>query len=343
VSRACSVPDIVLERVHAKITVGGAVFGTPGHGVFDGYILSFNVNSSRSQPVSSCRCVLSAEIDSLGKVIDNAGPNGPTIKIYGGVNQSETLLFTGYVTSVAQEPHWEDSRKCMLQISAEDVLKVLHKKRFSRRFKIVDEAYAVITGGQHREGGNMTQLKKTELMLALPMASGDNPTKNSPLIKTPSGVYQFNWNTGENSNSPYRFEPRQVYATSGDTLRVKVVDRKSGLTLNAKTLSDIVGENQGCLFCSPYAAEGSNEMCSRATMKIGKKAYPLEVKTGSTDDPTLDFFEFTVTSDYPCQVAFVHPYDGQTAFLEISQVPPHDHRTISRGGPAVGSYDVFQV
>lgn len=372
---------IIIEKVFAKVKIGNIEFGTPREGTKPNYILSFNINSSRGQPIAQCRCQLVYDVSGGGLSFGSNTGLGTKITIYGSDTVSgddddssaNIQLFTGYITHVSQEPHWESAGKVILNISAEDVLTRLKNQKVSRRFKIVDEAYAVITGGErHSEGPLAAKLAMVDIE-QMPASVTQGVLQNSPLQKTPEllgGLSQAGFAAAERNPIPtgskeqsiptpnpdysnYKFKPDSVYASSGDVIIAQVIHKTTNMVIDVKSLDNIVGvEGKGLLFCipcltstNPSTGEASpvtdKEQC---VVQLGQKeSYPISVRLGMEGRDDFSGFEITVTSDYPAVLTFVHPMDGQQARLTIMPVPIHDHRTMSRGGPAVGSYDVFQV
>jgi hypothetical protein len=51
----------------------------------------------------------------------------------------------------------------------------------------------------------------------------------------------------------------------------------------------------------------------------------------------------TMKSDKPYSILFNHPSLEGSAYLEVNYIPAHNHREVSCGGPAVGSFDLFQI
>lgn len=360
--------NIGLERIRAYIAIGPYYFVTTGtDDNADGDILSFGINKSREQPVATFRCQLNAKLDSgLLDSIDYVEDNlGLKIIVHGGVGAASDTnlprLFQGYVTDVTQEPNEQDARYVLLSISGEDEFaKMRYGPKFSRRFKTGDDPYAVITGGKHRDGGNLTELKRIPAgKRGVEFASaGSTPTggnENSPLIRTPdlqqgrspSGASPKSKEANSADSGPgnYRFEPEHFYASTGDRILVKVIDIDSGDEVDPMEFKNVVK----CLcHCSPSPQLFTGSSTGGTGLEPDKNTYPVKISyygKGKPYDTDPDFvgFEFTITGDYPTKITFVHPLDAGTCVMHLHQVPPHDHRDMPRGGPAVGSYDVFQV
>lgn len=358
---------ITLEKVRARIEVGPHYYVTTGtDDSSSGDIISFSVSKARGQFVAQFKCQLSVWFDSgaLESINEIDSNLGQKIVVYAGVgnesSQNLPKLFTGYVTGATQDPHWEDSRKFLLNITGEDEFaKIKYGDKFSRRFKSGDDAYAVITGGTHRSGGSMTKLRRVPAgSRGVEMNEGGSATPglgdHSPLIKTPDPQgkspdgAKLNTKKDPKDNSSdftsVRFEPVHVYANAGDVLFAKVIDESTGEEVDPAELQKVVGE--GCLLCMspPPAAFVTGSIQDTAEgLKAGEETFPIKVKYGSDTDPSAKGFQFTVTGDYPAKVTFIHPLTAASTTIHFHQIPPHDHRDMPRGGPAVGSYDVFQV
>lgn len=355
---------ITLERVRARIEIGSNYFVTTGtDAAAAGDIMSFSINASRGQPISTFRCQLVVKLSSnVMEDVDYAENNlGRQIVVYAGVgeqpDQNLPRLFTGYVTNMTTDPHWDDARKFILNVSGEDTFALMKYNKFSRRFKTQDDAFAVITDGKRREGGRMTQLRRIPAGKAgvdWIAAGGGTPGygEHSPLIRTPDpqGLSPNASRPGSRQTKDtdyqgrYRFEPQHVYANAGDRIFVKIIDEKTGEEVDPTALQYTEGTR--CLFCmnpSPSSFETGTTSTS-AGMKVGDPSYPITLKQyGSSVDLTAKGVEFIVTGDYPAKITFIHPITAGTCTINFHQIPPHDHRDLPRGGPAVGSYDVYQV
>lgn len=354
-----------IELVRSKITIGPYYYVTPGSDSdASGEVMSFNINKTRGQNIGTLNCQLSVWISEAGamEALHTAQDNmGEQIIVQGGAlipGGSENLddlptLFTGYIISVRESPHWNDARKYLLDIQAEDIFaKMKYGPRFSRRFKLGDDAFAVITGGQHRKGGQMTTLKrrpggKKGVSWVDTSSSAPGAMDHSPLIKTPDAQHKrpkgsnpSNLKGAKNSSSSetksYYTKPSVVYADAGSKVSVVVFD-SDGEELDLQQLNRTVGT--GCiLHCDPAPRDLNGSSWYGTGMKFDSKTWPLTVRL----DSTANVFEFTVVAEHPCKVTFVHPEDGGVATIEFDVIPPHDHRRITQGGPAVGAYDVSQ-
>ena len=184
-----------LEKVSAMIRMGAYVFATPGRLERSaGDIMSFSVTRNRNDPIAKLNASFSAWLDSSlmsgNMAISNDLGDKITVKAGVDVEDLDSLptLFTGYVTSLRTRPHWGDAQRLLEEISAEDVfVKMRVDPKFSRRFKMTGDAFAIIVGGKRRQSGNMTQVKR------MPpgrqgisyLDSGSAMKEHSPLIKTP--------------------------------------------------------------------------------------------------------------------------------------------------------------
>jgi len=135
--------------------------------------------------------------------------------------------------------------------------------------------------------------------------------------------------------------PSTIYGNSGDQVFVICRD-KDGNPVDPNSLKNTVGEGCLCISSPPPSSFTSTAKTGNKReggLKDGEKTYPVSVKYTTQGD--IPGFLFTLTGDYPVKVTFVHPLTGQTATVNFHQVPPHDHRDIPRGGPAVATYDSF--
>jgi hypothetical protein len=359
-----------IEFIRAKITMGPYYYVTPGtDDDASGEVMSFNINKARGTAVGTMSCQLTVWISSAGalealhtaednmgeKVIVQAGALEP-----GGSSNLDDLptLFTGYIISVRESPHWNDARKYLLDIQAEDVFaKMKYGPRYTRRFKLGDDAFAVITGGQHRKGGQMTTLKKRPggkkgISWIDTSSSTPGAMDHSPLIKTPDAEHKrprgsnpANLKGANNSTSSdqysYRCQPSHVFADQGSQVSVVIIDNSTGEALDLQSMNQLAGT--GCiLHCDPAPRDLSGSSWYGTGMKMGSNTWPLSVRLGTSTDSTANVFEFTVVAEHPVKVTFVHPENGGNATLEFDVVPPHSHDRITQGGPAKGAYDVSQ-
>ena len=290
--------DIQLERIRAYIQIGQFYYVTTGTDPnAAGHIKSFTINKARQQSLSTFRCQLEVWLDaqvqpSLQQVNNNLGQQ---IIVHAGVGErSDTTLprlFQGYVTNITQDPHWDDARKFILNVSGEDEFALMKYVKFSRRFKYGDDAFAVITDGKRREGGRMTRLRRIPAGkhgVDAPASSSNDSLEHSPLVKTPDP--QGNSPTASSpakgqgktsSTSGVSFDKTHVYANAGDKVFVTATD-KSGNTVDPNSLKNTQGVK--CLCCCqppPSSFEKSGESTGNTSntaegMQEGKKNYPVK-------------------------------------------------------------------
>jgi hypothetical protein len=326
--------------------------------------MSFSINKSRGQPIATFRCQLSVWANAPIKTdLETTNNNvGQHIVVYAGVGENSNTnlprLFTGYVTGITQDPHWDDSRKYLLNVSGEDEFALMkYGSKFTRRFKMGDDAYAAITGGKRREGGRMTKLRRMaagKTGVTFHSAGRNASLEHSPLIKTPDPQGSTSpsppattGGTSVKADEPktsVTATPAHSYVVAGAVTDVKFTD-KDGNPIDLKTLQNTAGVK--CLFCSSpppssFSPSGDQGGTKPAGLQDGVKTYPVSV-TYTTNAKGESIARFKQTGSYPAAVTFVHPITGDTATINFHQVPPHDHRDIPRGGPAVGSFDSFQV
>jgi hypothetical protein len=260
------------------------------------------------------------------------------------------------VTNVTQDPHWEDQRKYILNISGEDEFALMkYGAKFSRRFKSGDDAFATITGGKRREGGRMTKLRRTpagKKGIDGPATGSNDSLEHSPLVKTPDPQGHSPSAPSASGKGKSKDEPtstnlswsggNHIYGNKGDTIFKSIVNDK-GEVQDPNQLKNVQGVKCLCCCKPPPSSfsKGSSSSTTAEGMEEGSKTYPVSVKY--TTKGGVPGFEFTLTGDYPAAVTFIHPLTAKTCTISFHQVPAHDHRDLSRGGPAVGSYDAFQV
>ena len=350
-----------LEKISAVIQVGSFVFCTPGRlSSSSGDITSFSITRNRNSPTAQLNCAVAAWMNPtfMNASMAISSSLGDKIIVKAGVGDDVSgipTLFTGYVTGMKTRPHFNDARKVMVDIVAEDeFVKMKLGAKFSRRFKMSEDAFAVITGGRRRQAGNLAIAKKMPAgrqgITHLDVGSAFGG-EHSPLIKTPDpqGKSPRGASPPTSSNSsetnaakvPIRWEPPQFWINAGMSAFAQVVEVESGRVIDVAQCEAI---GKCCCHCNPAPKAFSGSRGNKKTgMTIGEKAFPITVNIGSPADPNAKGYLFTITGDYPAQVTFVHPKTGQTCTLKFDIIPPHDHRDIARGGPAVGSYDVFQI
>jgi hypothetical protein len=354
--QACT--DLVLQKISGVVYVGSYIYATPGrHPEAKGDILSFNISRARSQPVSTLQISVSADLAFASPGTSVSNNLGERIVVKAGAGDNLNVLptlFTGYITSVKKRPSLSDARKIILDISAEDEFaKIKYGGKFTRRVKMKDSAYAVITGGQRRQDGNLTLLKRVPAgSKGMSFVSaGSSSSENSPLIKTPDPQNKSPHGSkdarsrGKIENEEGKnivAEPKHVFANAGSQITVVIRDQVTGALVNLGQCSSLVGSGCLCHINPPptYYATGSSQTGSagpRTGLKAGEKAFPISYEIREDTNSFL----FKVTGDYPAKVTFVHPRTGATCTIDFAIIPPHDHRDIARGGPAVGSFDAF--
>jgi hypothetical protein len=353
-----------LEKISAVIKFGGYTFTTPGRkSNSSGDILNFSITRNRttSSPIAQLNCSFSAWMDSklMGGGVTITANLGDKVVVQAGVGDdlsSLPTLFTGYVTTMRPRPHWRDARKIVVEIQAEDEFVKMKPgvgAKFTRRFKITDDAFAIITGGHRRSSGQMYLAHK-----AAPGKQGisylgndSSMGEHSPLIKTPdpqgkspNGITPGSGAVRNEMNAkrvPLRAEPNQAWVSAGMRIFVQIMEVESGEVVNVEECEQI---GACCCFCNPTPKAFSGSRGSSVQgIKPGEVLFPVSVKLGTTADATAKGYEFIITGDYPARITFVHPKTGQTCAIDFQMIPPHDHRDIARGGPAVGSFDVFQI
>lgn len=350
-----------LEKISAVIRMGAYTFATPGRmSSSAGDITSFSITRNRTSNTSQLNCSFSAWVDpklmSGNMAINN--DLGDKIVVQAGVGTDLAALptlFTGYVTGMKVSPHWSDSRKVQVSVVAEDeFLKMRLGPKFKRRFKMTNDAFAIITGGKRRQSGNLAATKK--------MAPGKQGIthvesgssfggEHSPLIKTPdpqgrspSGSMVGRSDVRDERDAkkvPLTAEPKQAWVNAGMRIFVQIIEVETGRVVDVVQCEAI---GACCCHCNPAPKAFSGSRGDKKTgMTIGEKAFPVSVNIGTPADPNAKGYEFTITGDYPALITFIHPKTGQTCSIKFDIIPPHDHTDISRGGPAVGSYSVFQM
>jgi hypothetical protein len=282
---------------------------------------------------------------------------GDKIEVKAGVGTdlgNLPTLFTGYVTGMKTRPHWSDSRRILIDYVAEDVfVKMRVGPKFTRRFKMTEDAFAVITTGHRRQAGEMTRAHKVAAGKKgiSDVSSGSSlGSEHSPLIKTPdpqgkspkgSPAPSSSGRESDASKVPLRMEPPSAWVSAGMRIFVQIMEVESGRLIDVAQCEAMAA---CCCHCNPAPKSFSGSRGNKKSgMTVGEKAFPVSVNIGTPADPSAKGYEFTITGDYPAQVTFVHPRTGQTCSIKFDIIPPHDHRDIARGGPAVGSYDVFQI
>ena len=241
-----------------------------------------------------------------------------------------------------------------MDIQAEDeFVKMRVGPKFTRRFKMTDDAFAIITAGHRRQSGQMYPAKHAAAGKAgISMIGADSSMgEHSPLIKTPDpqGKSPKGTTPGASPTTselaakkvPIRSEPSQAWVSAGTTIFVQIMEVETGRVVDVAQCEQI---GACCCHCNPPPKAFSGSRGNKKSgMTPGEKVFPVSVNIGTPLDPNAKGYTFVITGDYPSRVTFVHPKTGQTCAIEFQIIPPHDHRSIAQGGPAVGSYDVFQI
>jgi hypothetical protein len=346
-------PTIQLEKINARIEVSSFVYTTPGRlANSSGDVMSFSINKARGQPVGTLQCQVIAwvndnPIGALSTAEDNLGD---VIIVSAGVGDDLARLFTGYITGVRQTPHWNDARKYILDISAEDVFAKMKYGKFSRRFKTQDDPYAVITGGHRRQGANLTRLKRIPAGhkgVNYIHGTSAGAMEHSPLIKTPDHISKspkgvtpgLGGSRGTSTTGQYRVEPRSTTVYPGATVSVQIIDQATGEPINPQELETLSGKGCLCHLTSGKAQPLAGGGEAATGLVPGEKYFPCWFEWG--DNNSLVFHIVGAVS--PIGVTFVHPLDSGTASIEFEMVPPHDHSNMGRGGPGVAVFDTFGI
>lgn len=288
-AQACT--DLKLQKITGVVYVGSYIYATPSrHPEAKGDILSFSINRSRSQPVATLQISVSADLAFASPGTSVSNNLGERIVVQAGTGDDVynlPTLFTGYITSVKKRPSLSDARKIILDISAEDEFaKIKYGGKFTRRVKIKDSAYAVITGGQRRQDGNLTLLKRVPAgskgISFISAASSGNP-ENSPLIKTPDpqnkspfgakgGSSRAKSDLGIETN--ITAEPKQVVTSAGAQITIVIRDQVTGELINLKECESMIGTGCLCHVNPPptYYASGTSNRTESGAAKTGLKA-----------------------------------------------------------------------
>lgn len=122
---------IEMVRCRAEVTFGGISVATP-------FVLSFNVNQSRSQ-FSSFSASLKISHDEIG-----GGFIGSVVSIYAGVYGNLNKIFTGYLKKSTISPCYDDPKYVILNISGADSLSLLQGKSYTRRSRATKGVWVTI-------------------------------------------------------------------------------------------------------------------------------------------------------------------------------------------------------
>jgi hypothetical protein len=361
---AATCPSLGTEPVRAIIQVGSLIFRTPDNNPCDGHIVSFSINRSRNQPVATMSCQLTLFVNrastahTVGSLLSSytSGGVGARVKVWGGAISDETnyeaslpLLFTGHVIQMKQNMFIGDARKYMIDLTCEDVFVHLKNVKFTRRFKITEEPFAIITNGKRRQGGKMTQLKRAnpgKSGVTWHNSSSSSSLEHSPLIKTPDASPQtpggVRPTAGTPSSKPWAETltavPNNLTLAPGRQGTVEL-RQKDGEPLDMNKVTQITTKCN--CFIKPYSDGTTGNYSNTAkAIDISKDVmtYPAKVKLEQRDGKY--FLNIMSTANYPCTITFVNPLDGSMCTIQISTIPVHTHRTINDGGPAGATFDV---
>jgi len=351
-------PTLRLDLIRARIEVAGMSFGTPGCG-YDthGYINSFSLNQSRGQVISTLNCQLEIWIrNPISSIINTSDGLGPTLTLWAGVEGGMPQIFTGYVKSVKGDPHFNDSRKYYLSITAEDVFTKMRNKKYSRRFKTSDSAYALIRGGQRKGGGRMTQLRRVPTKaIRYKQVAGTVQDTHSPLQATPDPK---GWTpNGRNPQSDtvkdrlagqyvYTFHPSTVSLLPGQSAILTLYDEEGNPRLvglqkdNRGDFAVTIDDNRRCsCFVNPNnygTTNSSNVDAASGTAKPGELRVITSEMSDVYSDETRGRFIITMRDWYPFRGVFVDPATKALAKIDAMTVAPHGHDNLATGGPAGG-------
>jgi len=358
------------QIVRAQVKIGRLSWGVPGspHAV-NGHLVSLNISKSRGSPVAKMSCTLHTWITTNYERILEVQDSGLGAVIYafgGRVDDPKTAalpqLFTGYVKDIKVNPHWSDSRIVILDVEAEDVFSKMFNTKYSRRFKMKDAAFAIITGGNRRQGGKMNELRrgqKSSSRFEQKATGSDQFGENSPLIKTPDPLNRTPKGRSPSSRSGkkdqkiyYRFMPQHLIMKPGDRAIVKLMDDED----EQRTVGegpefdiDVNSYKPTCLcFMSPKFEGGSGGGSSFKAVDITKPggspgSITIIPKYHKEFGELAGAFLVQMKDWYPFKIVYIDPDTKGTATLDVAVVYPHDHRDISRGGPGIGVYDTFQL
>lgn len=120
-------------KIRAKIEIGSLTVETP-------YILSFNVNKQRGS-LSSFSAKLKVSHSTV-----NGPISGSEIKIYAGSSENMKLIFTGIVENMQITPVFDDPAYVNLNLSGNDVRRLLNGKKFTRRCRSTKSTWVSIEG-----------------------------------------------------------------------------------------------------------------------------------------------------------------------------------------------------
>ena len=130
------------EAVRATVTFGDIIVKTP-------WVMSFEVQRSRGQMISTCSASLKIDANLLQNTTSSVRTN---LIIEAGKAGNEHLIFTGIVSKLTINPNRTDSSKVIVSLSGKDVMYVMEGIKINRRTKTYRDGsspparYGVITG-----------------------------------------------------------------------------------------------------------------------------------------------------------------------------------------------------
>lgn len=125
-----------------------------------------------------------------------------------------------------------------------------------------------------------------------------------------------------------RFEPPYVYGEPGDRFYVELKNDKGEVCpMDADHFIVFTSSDRS----SAHAVD------IRDDDEDSDRIWPFRMKK------CREGIEITLTVFQPLHILYRNKKILQeTATLEVAMIPPYNHKDLSRGGPAVGRYDVFQ-
>lgn len=122
---------IEMVKCRAEVSLGGITVRTP-------YVLSFNVNKSRSN-FSTFNASLKVSHDEIG-----GGFVGSMVTINAGVAGNLNTIFTGYIKKSTISPCYDDPKYVLLNVNGEDALSLLQGKSYTRRSRATKGTWVTI-------------------------------------------------------------------------------------------------------------------------------------------------------------------------------------------------------
>ena len=121
-----------------------------------------------------------------------------------------------------------------------------------------------------------------------------------------------------------KFQPSEIWGSAGTHIHIKLQERGEDIPIRAKNC---------VIFTSP-------DRDSARIIEVDLRSFPIAIRT-IKDDPNA--WEIIITGDHPAFILYRDPDTDETAAVNVGIVPPHNHRDVGRGGPAVDNYDVFKI